>query len=117
MWGSCLSIIQCYSGSDLIALVKTCAYCMKLVQIGSSMSKLDQTCPNWIKLDKTYLIGHNLLRLNQICRNRFKLVKMGPNIDLYGIFLVFQLKVLCPAARTKEFSVLLAKKLRVFNLI
>ena len=34
-----------------------CSYRMKLVQIGSNLSKLDQTCPNWIKLVQ---IGSNL---------------------------------------------------------
>ena len=45
-----LSIIQCYTGSDLFELVQTCANFIKLVQISSNMSKLDQTCPDWIKL-------------------------------------------------------------------
>ena len=36
-------------GSNLSKLDQTCPNSIKHVQIGSNLSKLDQTCPNWIK--------------------------------------------------------------------
>ena len=38
------------NGSNLSKMDQTCPKWTKLVQIGIILSKLDQTCPNWIKL-------------------------------------------------------------------
>ena len=63
---------------------ETCPNWIKQVQIGTNLSKLDQTCPNRIKLDKTcrnwiklVQIRSNLLKLDQTCLNWIKHVQIG----------------------------------------
>ena len=59
-------------------LDQTCPNRIKLVQIGLDISKLDQTCPNWIE---SVQIGSNLSKVDQTCQNWTGHVQIGSNLS------------------------------------
>ena len=59
-------------------LDQTCPNWIKPVQTGSNLSKLDQTCPNWIE---SVQIGSNLSKLDKTCPNWIKLVQIGSDLS------------------------------------